>query len=114
MRQRRQNGVRRLHHVDRRLVGLDLVHAGRGERQLRDDPHRDGRPFPGDGSNGPNMLTQSGIVRSDITSSFGSSTTNAGGVPLTINLVILDQSGGCKPMSGSAGAGYIAELSVPV
>ncbi|MEO5940892.1 MAG: 3,4-dioxygenase subunit beta, partial [Candidatus Limnocylindrales bacterium] len=29
-------------------------------------------PYPGDGSNGPNMLTQAGIVRADITSSFGS------------------------------------------
>ena len=29
---------------------------------------------PGDGSNGANVLTESGVVRSDITSSFGSST----------------------------------------
>ena len=39
---------------------------------------------PGDGSNGPNVLDDSGIVRSDIRSSVGSSTTTADGVPLTI------------------------------
>jgi len=43
-------------------------------------------PYPGDGSNGVNVLTQSGIVRSDIRSSFGSSTTIAHGVPTTITL----------------------------
>ena len=36
-------------------------------------------PFPGDGSNGPNVLTQSGIVRGDIRSSFGSATGVADG-----------------------------------
>ncbi len=34
------------------------------------------------------MLTESGIVRSDITSSFGSSTTKAEGIPLTITMTI--------------------------
>src|SRR6266508_4658266 len=29
-------------------------------------PQETAGPFPGDGSNGPNILTQSGIVRSDI------------------------------------------------
>jgi protocatechuate 3,4-dioxygenase beta subunit len=58
-------------------------------------------PFPGDGSNGPNVLTESGIVRSDITSSFGSSTTVASGVPLTVELTIVDADG-CAPMPGAA------------
>ena len=35
-------------------------------------PEETAGPYPGDGSNGPNVLTESGIVRSDITSSFGS------------------------------------------
>ena len=65
-------------------------------------PEETAGPFPGDGSNGPNVLDDSGIVRSDITSSYGSSTTKAGGVPLTINLVILDQANGCKAMAGAA------------
>ena len=58
-------------------------------------------PYPGDGSNGPNVLTESGIVRSDITSSFGSSTTTAKGVPLTINLTIQSASG-CVALAGAA------------
>src|SRR6476661_7750641 len=33
-------------------------------------PEETSGPYPGDGSNGANVLTQSGIVRSDITSSF--------------------------------------------
>ena len=36
------------------------------------------------------MLTQSGVVRSDIRSSFGSSTDVADGVPLTIKLTVVD------------------------
>ena len=35
-------------------------------------PEETAGPYPGDGSNGVNALTESGIVRSDITSSFGS------------------------------------------
>ena len=49
-------------------------------------PEETAGPYPGDGSNGPNVLTESGIVRSDIRSSFGSSTTTAEGVPLTVTL----------------------------
>ena len=56
-------------------------------------PEETAGPFPGDGSNGPNVLAQSGVVRSDIRSSFGSSTTVAEGVPLTIELTIQDAAG---------------------
>ncbi|HEX5823272.1 MAG TPA: intradiol ring-cleavage dioxygenase [Candidatus Limnocylindrales bacterium] len=65
-------------------------------------PEETAGPFPGDGSNGPNVLAQSGIVRQDIRSSFGSSTTTAKGVPLTIKLTIQDASNGCAPMTGAA------------
>jgi protocatechuate 3,4-dioxygenase beta subunit len=51
-------------------------------------------PFPGDGSNGANVLDDSGVVRSDIRSSFGSSTTTAAGVPLTVQLTVRDTSTG--------------------
>ncbi len=50
-------------------------------------PQETAGPFPGDGSNGPNALSQSGIVRSDITSTLGSST-KVPGVPLTVKLTI--------------------------
>jgi protocatechuate 3,4-dioxygenase beta subunit len=53
-------------------------------------PQETAGPYPGDGSNGPNILTESGIVRGDIRSSFGSASGVATGVPLTIKLAILD------------------------
>ena len=65
-------------------------------------PEETAGPFPGDGSNGPNVLAQSGIVRADIRSSFGSSTTKATGVLLTIKLTIQDAANGCAPMTGAA------------
>ncbi len=65
-------------------------------------PSETGGPFPGDGSNGPNVLTQSGIVRSDIRPSYGTSTNVAKGVPLTIKLQIVDTKNGCKPLAGAA------------
>jgi protocatechuate 3,4-dioxygenase beta subunit len=65
-------------------------------------PEETAGPFPGDGSNGPDVLSQSGVVRSDIRSSFGGSPTVAGGVPLTIRLAILDVAKGCAPIDGAA------------
>ncbi|MFV0460070.1 MAG: intradiol ring-cleavage dioxygenase [Actinomycetales bacterium] len=53
-------------------------------------PDETAGPYPGDGSNGPNVLTESGIVRQDIRSSFGTGSATAEGVPLTIELVISD------------------------
>lgn len=64
-------------------------------------PDETGGPFPGNGSNGVNVLDDSGIVRSDIRSSFGSSTTTAEGVPLTIQLTVRDAASG-DALSGSA------------
>jgi protocatechuate 3,4-dioxygenase beta subunit len=65
-------------------------------------PEETGGPFPGDGSNGANVLTESGIVRSDITSSFGSSTTKADGVPLHITMTINDFAKDKSPLVGGA------------
>ena len=65
-------------------------------------PEETAGPFPGDGSNGPNVLAQSGVVRADIRSSFGTSTTTAKGVPLTIKLTIQDAANNCAPMTGAA------------
>jgi protocatechuate 3,4-dioxygenase beta subunit len=65
-------------------------------------PEETAGPYPGDGSNGPDVLSQSGVVRSDIRASFGSSTTVAPGVPLTIRLAIQDLDDGCAPMAGAA------------
>jgi protocatechuate 3,4-dioxygenase beta subunit len=65
-------------------------------------PEETAGPYPGDGSNGPNILTQSGIVRRDIRSSIGSASATAEGIPLTINLTILDLADGGKPLAGGA------------
>ncbi|MET3950615.1 intradiol ring-cleavage dioxygenase [Arthrobacter sp. UYEF36] len=59
-------------------------------------------PYPGDGSNGPNVLAASGVVRQDITSSFGTSSTRVDGVPLTVTLTLLDNAAGCTPLAGAA------------
>jgi protocatechuate 3,4-dioxygenase beta subunit len=65
-------------------------------------PEETAGPFPGDGSNGPDVLAQSGVVRKDIRSSFGSASGVAAGVPLTINLTIQDEANGCAPLAGAA------------
>jgi protocatechuate 3,4-dioxygenase beta subunit len=64
-------------------------------------PEETGGPFPGDGSNGPNVLVESGVVRQDIRSSFGSYSGTAEGVPLTIDLTIVEAGTG-SPMAGAA------------
>lgn len=60
-------------------------------------PEETAGPYPGDGSNGPNVLTQDGVVRRDIRSSFGSASGTAEGVPLTIALEIVDADGAPQP-----------------
>lgn len=64
-------------------------------------PEETAGPFPGDGTNGKNALTLSGIVRSDITTSLGGATGVAAGIPLTVTLTLLDTSG-CAPLAGRA------------
>ena len=57
-------------------------------------------PFPADGSNGPDVRVLNGIVRSDIRSSFGASTTVVPGVPLQVKLTVSNLS--CAPIAGAA------------
>lgn len=64
-------------------------------------PEETAGPFPGDGTNGPNVLTQSGVVRSDIRSSLGTGKV-ATGVPLTVKLNVVDSKNGCKALAGAA------------
>ncbi|WP_210585337.1 intradiol ring-cleavage dioxygenase [Streptomyces sp. GESEQ-35] len=67
-------------------------------------PNETAGPYPGDGSNGVNVLKESGVVRSDITKSFGDSAGGtAEGVPLTITLTVVDADSGCgTPKQGAA------------
>jgi hypothetical protein len=58
-------------------------------------PEETAGPYPGDGSNGPDVLSQSGVVRSDIRSSFGVFSGTPEGAPLTIKLAVQDAGAGC-------------------
>ena len=64
-------------------------------------PEETAGPYPGDGSNGPDVLNQSGIVRHDITQSFGDLSGTAEGIPLTIELAVQDASS-CTTLAGAA------------
>ncbi len=65
-------------------------------------PTETGGPYPGDGSNGPNVRPLSGVVRQDIRSSIDGSTGTADGLVLEIELTINDSAAGCVPRPGSA------------
>lgn len=64
-------------------------------------PSETAGPFPGDGSNGPDVLGESGVVRSDIRSSFGPYSGTAEGVPLQLALRVVDARSGA-PIEGAA------------
>ena len=70
-------------------------------------PEETGGPYPADGTNSNgsgvvDVLTMSGIVRSDIRSSFGGATAVAAGVPLTIKLQLENVSSSCALLDGYA------------
>ena len=68
-----------------------------------DIPEETGGPYPADGSNGVNILSESGIVRSDITKSFGAASGVAEGVPLRVTLKVFNHSGAdFSPYAGAA------------
>lgn len=58
-------------------------------------------PYPGDGSNGANVLNQTGVVRSDIRSSFAGLSGTAAGVPLSIALTLVSANT-CVPLTNRA------------
>ncbi|MFT3816333.1 MAG: intradiol ring-cleavage dioxygenase [Rubrivivax sp.] len=64
-------------------------------------------PYPADGTNTASgatsdVLTASGVVRSDIRSSFLGTSTVAQGVPLTLTLTLVNTNSSCAPLSGYA------------
>jgi protocatechuate 3,4-dioxygenase beta subunit len=77
--------------------------GGMGGSQPTDGsiPEETGGPYPGDGTNGPNVLTESEVVRQDITTSFGEHSGTAEGVPLTIEMQLFDTATG-EPLQGAA------------
>ncbi|MEV8273102.1 intradiol ring-cleavage dioxygenase [Microbacterium sp. NPDC077184] len=64
-------------------------------------PDETAGPYPGDGSNGPDVLEQSGIIRRDLRTSLGSSAT-VEGVPAEVTLRITDMASGDAPFAGVA------------
>lgn len=76
--------------------------ATSGAGTLVEIPDETAGPYPGDGSNGPDVLEQSGVVRQDIRSSFGTGSATAAGVPMTLTLTLLDIAAGGAPMAGAA------------
>lgn len=94
-------GRRRLLRIAAGLGALQLVGCGdpRADDLTGTDggtcsriPEETAGPYPGEGSNGPNVLTTSGVVRTDIRSSFGGLSGAADGVALTIVLDLVSAS----------------------
>lgn len=65
-------------------------------------PDETAGPYPADGSNGPDILEEDGIVRSDLRSSFGQASGTADGVPMDLELVLTDLANGGAPFAGAA------------
>lgn len=65
-------------------------------------------PYPADGSNSSNgtlrnVLTTSGVVRSDIRPSFGGVSSNtAAGLPVTLAIQLVNSNASCAPLAGYA------------
>ena len=64
-------------------------------------PNETAGPYPGDASNGPNVLNLTGVARQDIRTSFAGLSGTADGVPLSIVLSIVSTST-CSPLAGYA------------
>jgi protocatechuate 3,4-dioxygenase beta subunit len=64
-------------------------------------PEETAGPYPGDGSNGPTVLSSTGVVRSDLRTSFAGLSGTADGVPLTIELTVVSAST-CAALAGRA------------
>lgn len=71
-------------------------------------PEETAGPYPADGSNTAaagtiaNVLTLSGVVRTDIRSSIGGLTGTAAGVPLTVTLTLVNTGNSCAGLDGYA------------
>lgn len=85
------------------LLGLFGCSANTGNSQCPTIPQETAGPFPGDGTIGPNVLALSGVVRQDIRTSIGGPTNTAEGIPLTVNMTLINSSSdACAPLAGTA------------
>lgn len=83
-------------------AGLDADNGTVGNASCSTIPAETAGPYPGDGSNGPNVLGQTGVVRSDIRSSFAGLSGTAAGIPLVVTLTLVSQANNCAPLAGRA------------
>lgn len=81
--------------------GSSAADSGDGTDQCGKTPEETAGPFPGDSSNGPNVLNSTGVVRSDIRTSFAGLSGTADGVPLTVLLNIVSASS-CAALAARA------------
>ena len=81
--------------------GDTIEETGNGNPTCIKAPTETAGPYPGDGSNGANVLNQTGVVRSDIRSSFAGLTGTAAGVPLSIALTLVSANT-CVPLANRA------------
>jgi protocatechuate 3,4-dioxygenase beta subunit len=66
-----------------------------------------GGPFPADGTNvragqTVNILTEAGVIREDVRTSIGGLTPVAEGVPVTLEMTLIDVNRACAPLGGMA------------
>ena len=71
------------------------------------DPGETSGPFPGDGTNKKsgqtvNVLTESGVLREDIRTSFAGMTPTAEGIQFDLAISLVDVSNACAPLAGRA------------
>jgi protocatechuate 3,4-dioxygenase beta subunit len=71
------------------------------------DPTETAGPFPADGTNAKagqtiNVLTETGVMRDDIRTSFAGQTPVADGVPMTIRIKLVSVANACAPLAGHA------------
>lgn len=87
-------------------LGLAATSAPAWAEALTALPWETAGPYPADGSNAKagqvvNALTQDGVIRSDIRSSFGDHSASVEGVPLSLDLTLSNATDG-TPLSGHA------------
>jgi protocatechuate 3,4-dioxygenase beta subunit len=83
-------------------AGASVAASAAASGSLDRIPEETSGPYPGDGSNGPDILNQSGVVRGDIRSSFGGASGTAQGAPLTVKLLLQQVASGGAPYAGAA------------
>lgn len=87
--------------------GAEVIGAGPDGAQCIALPAEMAGPFPADGTNVRagqvvNILTEAGVIREDIRGSIGGLQPVAAGVPLQLDLTLVDVRRGCAPLAGHA------------